>query len=274
MRKPSDKQVSYSVPFAPWHFVLNAEGFSIKQQQIKPDGKNAYYYMVNDKIGLNVSLFIEPVNKCKTAKECSEMIWKSGNPGWVNPQNFIRSEIGDASVFEFLIPELQGKPIRQQNLYAQFVRDGYWIDLHVSKVLFQESDRAMIRKVVESASFLEKREKPIEDATKAIETWKKLWDEGNFISAYAALSTKITKFIDSKTWSTYYAGSRKPLGAVKSRSLSQTMYVNSLEGFPENEGWIFQYKTDFKTGKTVLETFALIRETDGTWKMINYINDL
>jgi tetratricopeptide (TPR) repeat protein len=109
--------------------------------------------LTDDKDSLNASLYIEPVDKCKTSKECRDMVWKLGNPAWLNPQNVRKSEIGDISILELMVPEYQGQAIRQQNMYAEFVLDGYWVDLHLSKVLYQDSDRALFERIVRSVGF-------------------------------------------------------------------------------------------------------------------------
>lgn len=108
------------------------------------------------------SLYIEPVDKCKTSKECRDMVWKLGNPEWQNAQNVRLSEIGDISILELLVPEFRGAPIRQQNMYAQFVLGGYWVDLHLSKVQYQDQDRDLFERMVKSVSFERKKAVRIE----------------------------------------------------------------------------------------------------------------
>jgi tetratricopeptide (TPR) repeat protein len=113
--------------------------------------------LVDKKAEMFASLFIEPVKKCKTSKECRDLVWKAGNPNWQKPQNVKLSEIGEISILELLVPELQGRPIRQQNMYAQFVVEGYWVDLHLSKMLYQDQDRGLFERMVKSVRFEPKK---------------------------------------------------------------------------------------------------------------------
>lgn len=154
-----EKRLSFTVPAAPWTLTLPANDFVVRQQQIKPDERVGYFYLTDDKKYLNVSFFIEPVNKCKDSKSCRDLIWKSGNPRWENPTNVVLSEIGDISVFEFLLPSLQGRPIQQQNMYAQFVVDGFWVDLHLSKVLYTPDDHKLFEDIVKAIRFEPKKKK-------------------------------------------------------------------------------------------------------------------
>ncbi|HET6892881.1 MAG TPA: hypothetical protein VFH31_17380, partial [Pyrinomonadaceae bacterium] len=124
--------VTLAVPQAPWTLVISGEALALKSEKMAPDGSRGYFMLVDEKTRMLASLYIEPVDKCKTSKECRDMVWKLGNPAWQNPQNVRLSEIGDISTLELLVPEFRGAPIRQQNMYAQFVLNGYWVDLHLS----------------------------------------------------------------------------------------------------------------------------------------------
>lgn len=148
-----DKRLSFTYPKVPWVLTLPADDFEIAERRMKQDGNGAYFFIVNEKQGLNVSMFIEPATKCKDSKSCSEMVWKAGNPTWVNLQNVAHSQIGEVSIFEFLLPTFQGETLRQYNMYAQFVVDGFWVDMHVSKAMYEPEDRKLFEGVVKSVKF-------------------------------------------------------------------------------------------------------------------------
>ena len=152
-----EKRMSFTVPAAPWTMTMPADDFKFAQKQIKPDGRNGYFYVVDEKKGLYVSLFIEPAIKCTDSKSCRDMVWKMGNSAWVNPQNVVLSEIGEVSIFELLVPSFEGQPIRQQNMYAEFVVDGFWVDLHISKILYQPAEHEMFERIVKSVKFEPKK---------------------------------------------------------------------------------------------------------------------
>lgn len=150
-------KISFTTSQAPWTLVLSLKGFTLGQQQVKPDGSSAYFMMSNEGTYLNASLWIEPVDKCKTSKECRDMVWKAGNPGWGEFKNPLLSEIGDVSFFEFYRPTVQGQPVKMLDMYAEFVKDGYWIDLHISKVLYKKEDHVLFENLVKSAQFVPKK---------------------------------------------------------------------------------------------------------------------
>jgi len=152
-----DGKIAFTTPQAPWSFVLSAKGFSLGRQQIKPDGSGAYFMMSNDGTYVNASLWIEPADKCKTSKECRDMVLKAGNPMWGEFKNLLLSEIGDVSFFEFYRPSVQGQPLKMLDMYAEYVKDGFWVDVHISKVLYKKRDHALFEELVKSAAFVPKK---------------------------------------------------------------------------------------------------------------------
>jgi hypothetical protein len=156
-QQPEGSSVRLTVPKAPWTIFISGAALVLNRQEINPDGSRGYFMLVDEKAEVFASLYIEPVNKCKTSKECRDMVWKLGNPGWQRPQNVKLSEIGEISILELLVPEYQGRPIRQQNVYAEFVVEGYWVDLHLSKALYQDQDRGLFERMVKSVRFEPKK---------------------------------------------------------------------------------------------------------------------
>ena len=148
-----EKRIGFTVPAAPWTLTLPRDNFVFAQKQIKPDGRYGYFHVVDEKSGLNLSMYIEPVGSCKDSKSCRDMVWKIGNPTWVNLENVVQSEIGEVSFFEFLLPTFQGERVRQQNLYAEFVVEGFWVDMHISKILYEPKEHEMFERIVKSVKF-------------------------------------------------------------------------------------------------------------------------
>ena len=154
-----DKRMRFTVPAAPWILTLPAADFKVAQQEVKPDGTSGYFYLTSEKSHLNVSFFIEPASECKDSKACRDMVWKAGNPMWENPQNIVSSEIGDVSYFEFLMPSFRRQPLQQQNMYAEFVVDGFWVDFHITKVLYKPEEHELFEQLVKAVKFEPKEKK-------------------------------------------------------------------------------------------------------------------
>lgn len=121
---------------AAWTMRILGQDLDIKNVQAKPDEASAYFMLGSDATKLNVSVFIEPVKDCKTGDECRDHVLKLGNPGWGKFEQLGKGKIKDFSYFEFYRPEVEGQPVKMLDMYAQYVSDGYWVDLHISKVLY------------------------------------------------------------------------------------------------------------------------------------------
>ena len=157
-RSTGYKKIGLTVPAAPWTLTLPGENFAIEREQVKPDGQYGYFLMSDKKNHMMLSVFIEPAVKCKDSKSCRDMVWKAGNPSWENPQNVVLSEIDGVHFFEFLIPSFRDQPIQQQNMYAQFVVDGFWVDMHISKVLYKPEEHKMFERIIKSVKFEPKQD--------------------------------------------------------------------------------------------------------------------
>jgi hypothetical protein len=152
-QQPEASSMTFTIPKAPWTMFMSGEALVLNSKETKPEGSRGYFMLTDEKAKVFASLFIEPVDECKTSKECRDFVWKSGNPSWKNPQKVRLSEMGDISILELLVPEFQGQQIRQQNMYAEFVVEGYWVDLHLSKVLYKDQDRVQFERMVRSVRF-------------------------------------------------------------------------------------------------------------------------
>jgi hypothetical protein len=150
-------KLSFTTPNAPWELVITAKGFGIGREQLRPDDASGDFLFSNSATLFNVSIFIEPVSKCKTSKECRDMVLKTGNPTSGKYEKLLLGEIGDVSYFEFYRPMVQNRPVRVFDLYAEFVKDGYWADLHISKLLYDEFDHDAFEDLVRSVEFIPKK---------------------------------------------------------------------------------------------------------------------
>src|SRR5258708_35353730 len=141
---------------APWTMRILGRDIDIANVKAKPDEQSAYFMMESESTKLNVSVFIEPVDKCKSGEECRDYVLNFGNPAWGKFQDLAKSKIKDFSYFEFYRPEVRGQPMKMLDMYAEYVSQGYWVDVHISKVLYRPEDHAFFEHVVNSISFFPK----------------------------------------------------------------------------------------------------------------------
>jgi hypothetical protein len=111
----------------------------------------------------------------------------------------------------------------------------------------------------------------LKDARMVAEAWMPLWDDGKWEESYKELAEYSRKETTPGEWFTYWRGVRKPLGKVRYRKLVESKYIESLRGLPGRAGVVFRYESSFENKEVLLEeTFALIHEKDGTWRVAYY----
>ena len=109
---------------APWTLRILGNELDITQVQAKPDQASAYFMMASASSSINVSVFIEPVDKCKTGEECRDHVLGLGNPAWGKYEKLAKGKLKDFSYFEFYRPEVQGKQLKMLDMYAEYVSQG------------------------------------------------------------------------------------------------------------------------------------------------------
>lgn len=95
----------------------------------------------------------------------------------------------------------------------------------------------------------------------------KLMDEGRYEECWEKLAKFPKEAMPHEQWITYTQAVRRPLGAVKERNPTKTEMVNALKNLPDQKGAILRYTSSFENKKSVVETFAVIQEKGGEWKM-------
>ena len=264
--------IELTVQAAPWILTLPREGLFLENQQLKPDGRYGYFVLQDNKNKMTISAFIEPVDKCKSSKECRDMVLKLANPAWENPQNFVTGEIGEVSYFEFFMPTYNGTQVKQQHMYAQFVVDQFWVDLHISKTLYKPDEHKLFVDRVKSIKFDPKKEpmvqsqdSPSEAARKAAEAWLLLWDAGRYDEAYDNVAEEFKK--ERQRWYVIWYGLRRPLGTMKVR---KQISAEPCENQPNCIAVMFE--TSFEHATHVVESLLVMLD-NGKWRVGLYLNN-
>jgi len=262
---------------APWVLRIVGQDLDMGDVKAKPDEASAYFMMTSDATKLNVSVFVEPVSKCKSAEACRDYVLGLGNPAWGTYQDLAKGKIGDASYFEFYRPEIQGHPVKMLDMYAEFVQDGYWIDMHISKVLYEKKDHPLFETVVNSSKFLPKTEKQtspfdsqLAQAQSSTTSWLLLWDTQKCAESFTAMSSITRSENTQDSWVDYCKKFNGLLGPNTSRKLIGSALTTSLSPKTGRPLAILAYQSDFKNHRSIVEILALMLEKDGKWTVTNY----
>ena len=150
-------RLDFTVPAAPWVVTVPAGDFVPGPSEQLPGGKSARFLFTSDQTGLTASITIEPATKCVDSKSCRDFVRAAELPRLSGVKEVSSSELGGVGVFEYMLPEFRGIPVRQQNMYAEFVQDGFWVDLHISKVSYEKKDRKLFEALISALTFEAKK---------------------------------------------------------------------------------------------------------------------
>lgn len=126
--------------------------FPVSDYHVEMEDNSRPYYMLTSRNGVSVSFNFERVHKCNSSEACRDYLrdrMKSGDPA---KEQWSSSQLGDVFISEYTIPSLKGIPIRQHNLNAHYIVDDVWIDMHLSKTQYSDSDRKLFADFVRSVA--------------------------------------------------------------------------------------------------------------------------
>src|SRR5262249_40086895 len=133
-KQSAEGTVRLRAPGPKWSLAIDLPGFDIEPIQIREDPPGTKLSALNRKTGLIVTAFIEQSKSGWTAVNARENAWtimQSASP--MERKDVQRSERGDMALLEYSVPRYKGEDVNQKSVNAYLVRDGMWVDVHISK---------------------------------------------------------------------------------------------------------------------------------------------
>ena len=142
-----------SLPDKTWALEITAPGLTVSKDVIQPDGRK-YLLASDDPSGLVLSVFLERVKVTATRDGCRDGLHGRARPdGPFKLTNIKYSESGDFALMEYIVPEVNGKPIQQKSVFGCLVKEDVYVDIHISKTLFTVADQPRLTSIMSSARF-------------------------------------------------------------------------------------------------------------------------
>jgi tetratricopeptide (TPR) repeat protein len=141
--EPQEKLL-INYPGKAWAIAINSPGFVVETREHKPDGRE-YLVANNATTGVVLSVMLEKGNGPADASSCPDYLQNRVRslPPDIAVTGVHPSRIGDLAVIEYLIPVAQKIPVRQKNFVACLTHEDVYVDVHLSKVQFRDSDEAL-----------------------------------------------------------------------------------------------------------------------------------
>jgi hypothetical protein len=111
----------------------------------------------NKETNINLSIFLEPAAQPGDSTVCRDYYLKRLEASPVKKDDPETSEKGDLAISQYMVKEMMGLPMDQRHLNAYISRDDIWIDIHISKIRWEEEpDRPAFDAILDSVRFEEK----------------------------------------------------------------------------------------------------------------------
>jgi hypothetical protein len=109
-----------------------------------------------------------------------------------------------------------------------------------------------------------------EAAKQAAQSWLALVDRGDYGQSWQDAASFFQSKISKADWEKALQQVRAPLGAASSRKLLGALYQTELPNAPKGEYVIIQYKAEFASGGSFIETITPLLDKDGKWRVSGY----
>lgn len=135
--------VRVAYPGKSWAVEIDSPGLSVETEERKPDGRE-YLFAKDPATGLLISITLERSKAGADPASCPAFLQKRMDSlAQLEPQDVKTSEIQKLPTVEYLLPRVGGVSLRQKNLFACTAKDDVFIDIHLSKVQFHDSDESL-----------------------------------------------------------------------------------------------------------------------------------
>lgn len=109
----------------------------------------------------------------------------------------------------------------------------------------------------------------IAQATGAAKEWLSLADSEQYGASWTAAAPAFQSAVSQSDWEKALGAARKPLGALKSRTVKSATYASELPGAPKGDYVVIVYDSVF-ANRAGIETVTPMRGSDGKWKVSGY----
>jgi len=153
--KSNSDTVKVSLPGTSWSLVLDLPGFSVEKNEVEPDGRR-YMLATNSATGVVIATYLEKVNAPADLEGCKATLEKRAKAD--TPSKKLGVSIYDLNqmkVLEYLVPELEGRRVRQKNFFVCLPKEDVFVDIHFSKAGWQLGQEKLFAVILANLRFEE-----------------------------------------------------------------------------------------------------------------------
>jgi tetratricopeptide (TPR) repeat protein len=145
------------LPGKPWALELDGTGFATLANELQPDGRR-YFLAENAKTRIVASVFLEAAKAAVKPGECKHSLEEKAKRNSSLASGSLKGvtyrESGEMQILEFTLPELDGVPKSQKNIFGCLIKGDVFVDIHISKVFFKAADQPLFEALLQSFHFV------------------------------------------------------------------------------------------------------------------------
>jgi len=143
-------QNAYKIPSENWSLEINLDGFNIQKQGFSPDSSMFQLSAIDKNSNINLSIFIEKTDSKGDKNECRDFYWNKSKNSPLAKENVQKYETDKLAVVEHDTKKFNGQTVNFHSMNAYLAQNGYWIDVHISKVGYSEKDKEIFQRLLSS----------------------------------------------------------------------------------------------------------------------------
>ena len=152
----SAPKLAVTLASEPWILAFGAKDFAVQKNELQPDGR-AYLLAENQKTNVTLSVYLEKVSGAATEADCDEtQKQRLAENVEYKREMVVTKKFSGMTIVEYTIPEFQGVPVQQRNLFACLPKDDVYADIHLSKVSFKPQEEKLFTDILDSVHFVQK----------------------------------------------------------------------------------------------------------------------
>jgi tetratricopeptide (TPR) repeat protein len=146
-----DVNISHiSAPAIDWTLTIDLNNFEVEENVINPEGNSRSLVATQNSLGLTASVFIEKAEGNGDYIAARKFYWDKAAKSPLSKENLLQYEKGNIAFVEHDTKEFEGKKVDYHSVNGYLSHNGYWIDIHVSKVGYKAEDKNLFEKIFNS----------------------------------------------------------------------------------------------------------------------------
>lgn len=138
------------LPGANWGLVFDIPGYAVEAEQTRRDRSGVMMRALNNGTGMIISAFLEREKQSATAHACREIYWTRSLNSPSEKSNVRTFEADSMAMGEYFNTSFQGQRIMQKHVHVYMGVGEVCVDIHLSKVLYKDSDEPLFSSVINS----------------------------------------------------------------------------------------------------------------------------